>query len=151
MHKAWRSVEEVPYNFSRSFIKCQGDTGWKIDDFNPVWVRLLGRSQLSNPSDLLCCTRMSSHFTLPLWWMCLASSELRFGSYQYLSNNYLAITLVHHSNQFQATAMGNVISTLKTWLANTSYLFSNRHCFQLVSLWKYTTRSTGFSFPACVI
>ena len=28
--------------------------GWKIDDFNPVWVRLLGRSQLSNPSDLHC-------------------------------------------------------------------------------------------------
>ena len=28
--------------------------GWKINDFNPIWVRLLGRSQLSNPSDLPC-------------------------------------------------------------------------------------------------
>ena len=26
--------------------------GQKIDNFNPIWVRLLGRSQLSNPSDL---------------------------------------------------------------------------------------------------
>ena len=26
----------------------------KIDDFNPIWVRLLGRSQLSNPSYLPC-------------------------------------------------------------------------------------------------
>ena len=26
---------------------------WKID-LNPIWVRLLGRSQLSNPSDLPC-------------------------------------------------------------------------------------------------
>ena len=28
--------------------------GPTIDDFNPIWVRLLGRSQLSNPSDLPC-------------------------------------------------------------------------------------------------
>ena len=28
--------------------------GWKIDDLNPIWVRLLGWSQLSNPLDLPC-------------------------------------------------------------------------------------------------
>ena len=38
----------------RSSVKFQGHTGWKIDDWNPIWVRLLGRSQLSNPSDLPC-------------------------------------------------------------------------------------------------
>ena len=48
------NIEEVPYNFSRWSIKFQGHTGWKIDDLNPVWVILLGRSQLSNPSDLPC-------------------------------------------------------------------------------------------------
>ena len=52
MHKVWWSIEEVPYSFSRSFIKFQGHTGWLIDDFNPIWVRLLSQSQLSNPSDL---------------------------------------------------------------------------------------------------
>ena len=54
MHKAWRNIEEVPYCFFRSSIKFQGHRGWKIDDLNPFWVRLLGRSQLSNPSDLPC-------------------------------------------------------------------------------------------------
>ena len=44
----------MPYCFSRSFIKFQGHTGWLIDDLNPIWVRLLGRSQLSNPSELPC-------------------------------------------------------------------------------------------------
>ena len=44
----------VPYCFVRSSIKFQGHTGCKIDDLNPIWVRLLGRSQLSNPSDLPC-------------------------------------------------------------------------------------------------
>ena len=34
--------------FSRSTIKCQGHTGWKMDD-NLIWVRLLGRSELSIP------------------------------------------------------------------------------------------------------
>ena len=37
MHKAWRSIEEVPYCFSRSSIKFHGHTGGKIDDLNPVW------------------------------------------------------------------------------------------------------------------
>ena len=52
MHKAWCSIEDVLYYFSGSSIKFQGHMGWKIDDLNPIWVRLLGRSQLSNPSDL---------------------------------------------------------------------------------------------------
>ena len=59
MHKAWCNLEEVPYNFSRSSIKFQGHTGWKIDDLNPIWVRLLGRSQLSNPSDLPCSSKVN--------------------------------------------------------------------------------------------
>ena len=54
MHKAWRSIEEVPYCFLWSSIKFQVHTGWKIDDFNPIRVRLLGRSQLSNHSDVPC-------------------------------------------------------------------------------------------------
>ena len=53
MHKARCSIEEMPC-FSRSSIKFQGHTGWFIDDLNPIWVRLLGRSQLSNSSDLSC-------------------------------------------------------------------------------------------------
>ena len=53
MHKAWCSIEEVPYYWWSS-IKFQGHTGWKIYDLNPIWVRLLGLSQLSNPSDLPC-------------------------------------------------------------------------------------------------
>ena len=31
----------------RSCIKFQGHTGWKIDDLDKIWARLLGRSQLS--------------------------------------------------------------------------------------------------------
>ena len=54
MQKALSSIEEVPYYFLGSSIKFQGHTGWKMDDLNPIWVRLLGRSQLSNPSDLPC-------------------------------------------------------------------------------------------------
>ena len=53
MHKAWFSMEELPYWFSRSSIKFQDHTGWKIDDLNPN-LRILGPSQLSNPADLPC-------------------------------------------------------------------------------------------------
>ena len=55
MYKASCSIKEVPYYFSGSSIKFQGHIGWKIDDsVNPIWVRSLGRSHLSNPSDLPC-------------------------------------------------------------------------------------------------
>ena len=37
-HKAWSSIEEVPYCFSRSSIKFQGHTGQKITDFDLNWT-----------------------------------------------------------------------------------------------------------------
>ena len=54
LHKAWHSIEEMPCCFSRSPIKFQSYDGPKIDNLNPICVRLLGRSQLSSPSDLPC-------------------------------------------------------------------------------------------------
>ena len=38
MHKAWRSVEEVPYCFSRSSVKLQGHMTLKIVKFDPNWA-----------------------------------------------------------------------------------------------------------------
>ena len=35
---AWRSIEEVPYYFSMSFIEFQGHRGQKIADFDPHWA-----------------------------------------------------------------------------------------------------------------
>ena len=37
MHKARSSIEEVPYCFSRSYVKFQGHTGQKIVDFDLNW------------------------------------------------------------------------------------------------------------------
>ena len=35
MHKAWSSIEKVPYCFSRSYVKFQGHTALKIVDLDP--------------------------------------------------------------------------------------------------------------------
>ena len=35
MHKAWSRIEEVPYCFSRSYVKLQGHTALKIVEFDP--------------------------------------------------------------------------------------------------------------------
>ena len=45
-------------------------SGWKIEDLNPIWVRLLGRSQLSNPSDLPCYEWKVLHFDLNFTKVC---------------------------------------------------------------------------------
>ena len=38
MHKAWSSIEEVPYCFSRLSVKFQGYTALKIVEFDPNWA-----------------------------------------------------------------------------------------------------------------
>ena len=38
MHKAWSSIWEVPYCFSRSSVKFQGHRGQKMADFDPHWA-----------------------------------------------------------------------------------------------------------------
>ena len=55
--KAWRSVEEVPYYFLRSSIKFEDHPGPENCRFESNLINtnvLLGRSQLSNPSDWPC-------------------------------------------------------------------------------------------------
>ena len=57
--------KRCPIVFFWSSIKFQGHTGWKMDDLNRIWVRLLGWSQLSNPSDLP--GSLTSHKILRPW------------------------------------------------------------------------------------
>ena len=38
-----------------------------MDDLNPIWVRLLGQSQLSNPSDLLCSLKGATNLDIDSW------------------------------------------------------------------------------------
>ena len=40
MHRAWSSIVEVPYCFSRSYVKFQGHTALKIVEFDPNWAFL---------------------------------------------------------------------------------------------------------------
>ena len=41
--------------FFMSSIKYQGRTGWKINNFNPIWVWWLGRSQLLKSLRVVLC------------------------------------------------------------------------------------------------
>ena len=46
--------EEVPCRCLRTSVKFWDHLGWKIDYLNPVQERILGWSQLWNPSDMPC-------------------------------------------------------------------------------------------------
>ena len=58
--KAWRSIEEVPYCFSRSCVKLQGHTAQKIIDFNPNWAFPDCNSSLNSPMAMKCCTKLET-------------------------------------------------------------------------------------------
>ena len=60
MHKAWSSIEEVPYCFSRSYVKLQGDTAKKIIDFDPNWAFPDCNSSLNSPMARKWCIELLS-------------------------------------------------------------------------------------------
>ena len=60
MHWAWSSIEEVPYSFSRSYIKFQGHTALKIVEFDPNWAFPECNSSLNSPMAMKCCTKLET-------------------------------------------------------------------------------------------
>ena len=57
MHKAWSSIVEVPYCFSRSSVKFQGHTVLKIVEFDPNWAFPDCNSRLKSPVVTKLCTK----------------------------------------------------------------------------------------------
>ena len=60
MHKAWNRIEEVPYCFSRSYVKFQGHTALKIIKFDPNWAFPDCNSSLNSPMAMKCCTKLET-------------------------------------------------------------------------------------------
>ena len=55
MHRAWSSIVEVPYCFSRSYVKCQGHTALKIVEFDTNWAFPDSNSSLNSLMAMKCC------------------------------------------------------------------------------------------------
>ena len=60
MHRAWSSIVEVPYCFSRSYVKLQGHTALKIVEFDPNWAFPDCNSSLNSPMAMKCCTKLET-------------------------------------------------------------------------------------------
>ena len=60
MNKAWSSIEEVPYCFSRSSVKFQGHTALKIVEFDPNWAFPDCNSSLNSPMAMKCYTKLET-------------------------------------------------------------------------------------------
>ena len=60
MHKAWSSIEEVPYCFSRSSVKFQGHIALKFVEFDSNWAFPDCNSSLNSPMAMKCCTKLET-------------------------------------------------------------------------------------------
>ena len=60
MHRAWSSIAEVPYCFSRSYVKFQGHTALKIVKFDPNWAFPDCNSSLNSPMAMKWCTKLET-------------------------------------------------------------------------------------------
>ena len=58
MHIAWCCLEEVPYCFSRSFVKFQGQAGQKIEDVDPNWAFPDCNFSLNSPMLMEWCIKL---------------------------------------------------------------------------------------------
>ena len=58
MHKAWSSIEEVPYCFWRSSVRFQGHTALKSVEFDPDWAFPDSNSSLNSPMARKCYTKL---------------------------------------------------------------------------------------------
>ena len=58
MHRAWSSIEEVPYCFSRSYLKLQGHAALKIVDFVQNWAFPDYNLSLNSPMGTKWCTKL---------------------------------------------------------------------------------------------
>ena len=62
MPRAWKSIEEVPYCFSRSNIKLQGHVALKIVDFDPNWAFSDCNCSLGSPMATKWCIKLKVAF-----------------------------------------------------------------------------------------
>ena len=60
IHRAWSSIVEVPYCFSRSYVKFQGHTALKIVEFDPNWAFPDCNSSLNSPMAMKYCTKLET-------------------------------------------------------------------------------------------
>ena len=60
MHKAWSSIEDVPYCFSRSSVKFQGHIALKIVEFDSNWAFPDCNSSFNSPMAMKCCTKLET-------------------------------------------------------------------------------------------
>ena len=60
MHRALSSIVEVPYCFSRSYVKFQGYTALKIVEFDPNLAFPDCNSSLNSPMAMKCCTKLET-------------------------------------------------------------------------------------------
>ena len=58
LHKAWGSIEDVPYCFPRSSVRFQGRMALKIVEFDPDWAFPDCNSNLNSPMATKCCTKL---------------------------------------------------------------------------------------------
>ena len=58
MHRAWSSIDDVPYCFSRSSVKFQGHTALKIVEFDLNWAFPDSNSSLNTPMATKWCTKI---------------------------------------------------------------------------------------------
>ena len=75
MHKAWSSIGEVTYCFSRSCVKFQGHTGQKIAVFDPNRASPDYNFSLNSPMALKWCTTL---FGIEEVLYCFLKSSIEF-------------------------------------------------------------------------
>ena len=105
MHRVWSSIVEVPYCFSRSYVKFQGHTALKIIEFDPNWGFPDCNSSLNSPMAMKCCTKLET-----------AKERCPF-VFQGHPSNFKVLTQIGHFRTIGRSQLSNP-SDLPCWLCS---------------------------------
>ena len=139
MHRAWSSIVEMPYCFSRSYVKFQGHTALKIVEFDPNWAFPDSNSSLNSPMAMKCCTKLvTAKERCPIVFQCHPSN--------------FKVTRDKTSPIF--TQVGRFRTIGRSQLSNPSdlpcFIFTTRYTFSLYhvpGVPSYSTSIPGFRLP----
>ena len=114
MHKAWHSIEELPYCFLRSSIKFPGHMGPKINDLN----RILSKN--TRPVAAI----KSLRFALLMWRKYINSLWPSDTIWWHISMSTLAQVMTYCLNQWWLIISGMKLENNLIWIAEESNSWS---------------------------
>ena len=156
MHKAWSSIEEVPYCFSRSSVKFQGHTALKRVEFDSDWAFPDCNSSWNSPIAKKWCIKLEvalkrcpmvfqGHLSnFKVTWLVKSSNLTQIGRFRTLSQVWIHQWLRNDAQSLKLHWRGALL------FFKVIYQISRSHGSKIIEYdpnWAFSDSNSSFNTP----